>query len=71
MCKNLLKGLLGGNAPEATASAAPVTNVSTSDSNADVKNTDVVAATAGQEASGRVKLGVPKRATGGVAGLSL
>ena len=72
MCKNLLKGLLGGGgaAPQAPAVQQEQTVEKTAD--AQVKNTDVVdALTGGRESSGRVRLGKKAGSRGAVAGLTI
>lgn len=71
MCKNLIKSLIGAPSAEVSRTAAPTTNVSTNSSTAEVKNTDLVEAQSGREASGRVKLSGSTRRGGSVPGLSL
>lgn len=72
MCKNLLKGLMGGGGEAVKQAAVPQPTQTNSDPvEAIVKNPDI-AVTNGREASGRVKLGATeRRGSGRVAGLTI
>ena len=72
MCKQLLKGLLGGGGTAAAPAAQPVGNVDTVQSDAQVKNSDLLTANPGGDPSGRIKLNNgAKKGQATVAGLSL
>ena len=72
MCKNLLKGLLGGGGEAVKQQAVPQPTVTPeAKPDAPVKNPDI-AVLAGREASGRVKLGTPdRRKSGRTTGLTI
>lgn len=72
MCKKLIGKLLGAaEPPKPQVAAAPVDAVNKNEAEASVMNPDVVDATGGREASGRVRLGSERKRSSTAVGLSL